>query len=278
MAIDYLKELKKVLPFSLVCGVIFLICMAVCSSVYGAPFNNSSAFASMYSCWVLVVVAVGSQILLNHRSGRAHGQLNPHLFISNWLENVGWILFTWTTGDPVYLITRFAGLWFDQFIFLQILLSSPSLSAIKRRDTILTYCLPSFLISLFILCGVPFLPATIIKAPLTKAAVSAFVSIIWIYVALAWIRQIVRNKVVGVISGRDFSILIPLLIEIFLIFTLINEYQSGTNRILPYLTMGISLIINTVITIQTSRYWYLWNKLSVEEQQREVARLREIEG
>lgn len=278
MAINYRQVLQKVLPFSLVCRVIFLICMAVCSSVYGAPFNNSSAFASMYSCWVLVVVAVGSQILLNYRSGRAHGQLNPHLFISNWLENVGWILFTWTTGDPVYVITRFAGLWFDQFIFLQIILSSPSLSGTKRRDTILTYCLPSFLISLFVLGGVPFLPATIIKAPLLKAAVSAFVSIIWIYVAIAWIRQIVRNKVVRVVSGRDFSILIPLLIEIFLIFTLINEYQSGTNRLVPYLTVGISLIINTIITIQTSCYWYLWNKMSIEEQQGEVARIREIEG
>jgi len=149
---------------------------------------------------------------------------------------------------------------------------------LNQHNTILTYCLPSFFISLFVLGGVPFLPANIIKSPVTQAAISTFVSIIWIYVALAWIRQIVRNKVVGVVSGRDFSILIPLLIEIFLIFTLINEYESGTNRLLPYLTMGISLIINTVITIQTSRYWYLWNKLSVEDQQIEVARLREIEG
>lgn len=260
--------MPKAATFLAVALIVGMICALACSTVYGAPLANPPAFWLIYSYWLLVTVALGSQIVLNARSGRAYGQLEPHVFLSNWLENVGWILFSWTTGDPVYLVSRFAGLWFDQIVFWQILISQKGGTPRERRLRIVVLAGPPFLVSLFALIGIPLLFAEIMQKSWMHTTVSSIIGIVWLYVVLSWVRQLKKNRSVGVLSGRDFSLLIPLLIELFLLFALLNEYLSGSHRIVPYVTMGISLLVNTALLIQSALHHRAWLKLTSEERAR----------
>lgn len=257
---------RKILALLLVSLAVGMACLATCTLVYGSARANVPAFLTIYSYWMLVTIALGSQILLNFRSGRAHGQLDPHVFISNWLENAGWILFSWTSGDPVYLISRFAGLWFDQIVFWQILVSQTTGSLRKRLPRFLLFAAPPFVGSLGVLFGPPLLFSDHVQQPGIHTTVSSLVLIVWLYVVVSWVQQFQRNRAVGVLSGRDFSLLIPLLIEIFLLFALLNEFLSGAFRFVPLVTMGISFAVNTALLIQSQLHYRAWHRLTPDEQ------------
>ena len=250
---------RVVLKAAMVSALTLVLTLSVCRAVYGGALANPPAAFYIWTTWFLVAAAVGDQILKNFRSGRAADQLAWNTFLSNLVENMAWVLLSHATGDPIYLVSHLFGITFDQFVLWQMIASSRAAARFGPFRALLLYASMPFLLVLFSLVGVPyFFPE--IRSPAGEYLAGAATLATWGWSAVGWGLQIHRNWKVGVLTGRDFSLWIPVLLEISLLSGILNELLSGTNRAVPYLIFSVGLVINTILMTQCLYYWRRWRE------------------
>jgi hypothetical protein len=208
--------------------------------------------------WILVVIAVGDQIVRNHRFGHASRQLSWNVFLSNIFENTAWVLLSWGVGDPVIVVARWPGLIFDQIVFWQMLFSTAEAKQKGRTYVWLKYALLPCLMTVTALAIIPICFLSIVRAPEIVAALKALTGVIWLWVATGWVLQIYKNWKVGIETGRDFSFKIPILVQLYLASWILHEFFNGKTGVTMYIINGAALAINTILLIQCWHYNRLW--------------------
>jgi hypothetical protein len=222
----------------------------------------SIAAVTLLLNWQVVFIAVGDQIIRNARGGRAAQQLSWTVFLANIGENFAWVLQGWGVNDPVVVIARIPGLFFDQIVFWQMLWSTEEAQRKGKLFVWLKYAMTGFVLSVAAVTVVPlfFLPQ--LRSALIPEGLKWFTGVIWIASAIGWALQFWKNKKSDVLTGRDFSPKIPILVQFFLASWLLNEYYNGHTGFQMYFINGIALTINTVLLVQSLNYVRLWRKVS----------------
>jgi hypothetical protein len=203
---------------------------------------------------------VGDQILRNWKSNRASEQLSWNVFLANISENVAWSLLSWSVGDPVIIIARGPGLLMDQIVFWQMLLSTQEAQEKGKALVWCKYALAPFMVTVFSVAAVPLCFLSQIRTDQNTAALKWIVGVLWLWSAAGWMLQIKKNKQSGILTGRDFSPKIPVLVEFYLASWLFHEYINGRTGITMYVTMGVALVINTTLLTQSLYYYTLWQR------------------
>jgi hypothetical protein len=210
--------------------------------------------------WLVVMVGVGDQIRRNAKSNRAAEQLSWNVFLSNIAENMAWALLSWAIREPIILIARGPGLLLDQVVFWQMLFSTKEAKARGKAYVWGKYALMPVVATVLVVAVVPIWFAPHVQTEGSVAALKIAVLLTWLWTTIGWVEQIVKNNLSGKLTGRDFSLKIPLLVELYLASWLFYEFRQGRTGWLMYATMGTSLAINTFLLIQSLRYAWAWNK------------------
>ena len=232
--------------------------------LHQAAFVNSwvVAFITLFLNWQVVFLAVGDQIVRNWRSGRADKQLSWMVFLPNIVENFAWVLLGWGVSDPVVVLARIPGMFFDQIVFWQMLWTTKEAERKGKFFVWLKYGSIIFAFSVAAVTVVPLFLLSELRAGQVPKLLKYFTGSVWLVSALGWAMQFRKNQKSDVLTGRDFSPKIPILVEFFLASWILNEYFNGHTGLAMYLINSVALVINTVLLIQSFHYVRLWRTVS----------------
>ncbi len=208
--------------------------------------------------WAVVTIGLGDQIAKNSRSGRASDQLSWNGTLANMSENITWSMLSWSVGDPVIWLARAPGLLLIQIIFWQMLFSTEESERKGKVFVWLKYAAVPFLLTAVAVIFIPVYFLPLIRQRDAIVVLKSLTGAMWFWSACGLFLQIRKNMKSGVKTGRDYSLKLAALVEFSIASWLLHEFVDGHTGATMYLTMSISLSLNTVLLIQAVYYIRRW--------------------